>query len=205
MTKKNISITTNSKKNKNIPENNNPVEKSIGKDADVSMPTLWGSPQKWIKQKFMQNIADERKFIVNMQLRAGDWITFQAFPKDNKFTYAGGTYIIDENLKYYNRSAKSYCLNYHQDFSLPIKHEIPVTSIHKAIESTGICEVENSTNPSALTKVLEAKLGEGIAKASQLPDFIKQMRMLVTIGAVSSVVHLVLFVIKSGMLKQISI
>jgi len=121
----------------------------------------------------------------------------------NYFKYLGGTYIIDDTLAYDNISSKFLMLDYHQDFCLPIKREIKWNDIQDAIEASGRYEIESSTNPSALTKILEADIGGGVARASSMPDFIKQMKLFVIIAALSSTAMLLLFMIKSGMLNSI--
>ena len=172
---------------------------------DLTKKKLIQTNVKTIKNVAMSKLYPERKFIINMELMNGDFTTFQVFTKKNYFKYLDGTYLIDSALKYYNLGAKAWCLDYHQGLAIPVKKQIPVDDIKTAIEQSGLYEIENSTNPSALTKLLEANLGEGIANSSQMPDFIKKMQLLLIVTCLSSVAMLVLYVIKSGMLQQINI
>jgi len=172
---------------------------------DVTKKKLIQTNLKTIKNLAMNKLYPERKFIINMELNNGDFITFQVFTKKQYFKYMDGTYLIDAGLKYYNLGAKAWCLDYHQALATPIRRKIPVDDIKTAIEQSGLYEIENSTNPSALTKLLEANLGEGIANSSQMPDFFKRQQMLIVVSALASVAMLVLYVIKSGMLNQINV
>ena len=158
---------------------------------------------KGTKNRLLSNLFKNKTFIANFQLRNGKHTTVLIRASKNYFKYLNGTYIIDDTLAYDNISSKFLMLDYHQDFCLPIQRNIIWHDIQDAIENSGIYEIENSTNPSALTKILEADIGGGVARASAMPDFIKQMRLLVIIAAVSSTVLLLLFMIKSGMLNSV--
>ena len=183
----------------------NPALIDLTKKQGSIAKRLMQTNVKTIKNIAMNKLYPERKFIINMELMNGDFTTFQIFTKKNYFKYLEGSYLIDSSLKYYNLGAKAWCLDYHQGLALPVKKQIPVDDIKTAIEQSGLYEIENSTNPSALTKLLEANLGEGIAKSSQMPDFFKKIYLIVVVGTLSSVAMLVLYVIKSGMLQQINI
>ena len=158
---------------------------------------------KGVKNRLLSNAFKNKTFIANFQLRNGKHTTVLIRASKNYFKYLNGTYIIDDTLAYDNISSKFLMLDYHQDFCLPIQRSIIWHDIQDAIENSGIYEIENSTNPSALTKILEADIGGGVARASAMPDFIKQMRLLVIIAAVSSTIMLLLFMIKSGMLNSV--
>jgi len=160
---------------------------------------------KGFKNRLLSNAFKDKTFVINMQLRNGKHKTMLVRTKKNYFKYQEGTYIIDDSLAYDNISSKFLMLDYHQDFVLPIKRSIEWKEIQEAIESSGLYEIENSTNPSALTKLLEADIGGGVARASAMPDFIKQMRLLVIIAAASSLILLILFVFKTGMLSGVKI
>jgi len=158
---------------------------------------------KGMKNRLLSNAFKNKTFIANFCLRNGKHTTVLVRSTKNYFKYLGGTYIIDDTLAYDNISSKFLMLDYHQDFCLPIKREIKWNDIQDAIEASGRYEIESSTNPSALTKILEADIGGGVARASSMPDFIKQMKLFVIIAALSSTAMLLLFMIKSGMLNSI--
>jgi hypothetical protein len=158
-----------------------------------------------IKNALKIRLAKTKIFLINMELRNGKHRSFLIKTKKQYFRYEGGTYIIDTNLMYDNVDSKFYCLDYHQDFCLPIQRKINYREVQDAIDASRQYEVESSTNPAVLTKILEANVGEGVAKSSQIPDFIKQMKLLLIIGTMSSIIMLLLFVFKTGMLKGVKI
>ena len=178
------------------------------KEHDMTNPkNIKGIPltMQGIKNKVRTKFANTKTFLINMELRNGKHRTFLVTTKKQYFNYLGGSYIIDVNLMYDNVDSKYYCLDYHQDFALPILRKLHFKEVQEAIESSRTYEIENATNPTLLARVLEANMGEGVAKASQIPDFIKQMKLLLIIGTISSVIMLLLFVFKTGMLKGMKI
>lgn len=181
---------------------------AVIKEYNLAIPKqIKGIPYdiKSIKNRMRERFFAKKTFLINMQLRNGRHTTFMVSTKNQYFKYMGAAYIIDTNLMYDNLSARHYCLDYHQDFALPIQRKINFKEVQEAIEASGMYDIESSTNPTALAKILEANMGEGVAKASAVPDFIKQMKLLLIIGTMASVILLLLFVFKTGMLQGVKI
>lgn len=182
--------------------------KDVIKEYNLAVPKqIKGIPYEInsIKNRLKEKFLKKRTFLINMELRNGKHTTFLITTKNQYFKYMGSIYVIDTELMYDNINAKHYSLDYHQDFALPIKREIKFKEVQEAIEASELYDVESSTNPSALAKILEANMGEGVAKASSIPDFIKQMKLLLIIGTISSVAMLIIFVFKTGMLSGVKI
>ena len=180
----------------------------IIKDFDFAVPrTIKGIPIDMLslRNRLLEKYQKKKTFLINMQLRNGKFTTFLIITKNQYFKYMGSTYVIDSSLSYDNINSRHYCLDYHQDFCLPIKRDFNWKEIQDGIEASRAYEIEASTNPSALTKIIEANMGEGVAKSSQIPDFIKQMKLLLIIGTMASVGMLILFVFKTGMLQGVKI
>lgn len=160
-----------------------------------------GQIKNWLIMRFYS----EEAMLINMELRNGMFTSFMIRTKDTSFEYAGGTYLIDNELKYYHLDAGLYALDYHQDFALPIRKTIPLNEISKAVSASGVSDVEVSTNPIVLRKFIESKLAEGIMKSQQIDEYLRQMKMLIIITMVASVAMVLLFIAKTGMLQGIRI
>lgn len=157
--------------------------------------------KNWIKEKFFP----AKSVLINMELLNGFHRFFLVKEKENGFKFSGKFYIFDNELKYYCFDSKLWCYDYHQNFCMPIKRKIPVTDVIKTIEESSITEVEYATNPSTLERFITSKIAEGIMKGQQIDEFFKRISMLVIIILIISVIHLCLFLFKTGMLQSIKI
>lgn len=158
----------------------------------------------WIR-KFKSNVFLDRTIIVNMELNNGFRKMFMVVEKNQGFRYKGGSYVFDNESKYYLVDAKMWCYDFHESFTMPIKRHIPVAEIRKLIENTNITEVENSTNPATLDRFLKAKIAEGIMKGQQLDIVLKQLKLIGIITMVTTVLLTILFVFKTGMLESVKL
>jgi hypothetical protein len=152
-----------------------------------------------IKDKF----RPECTFLIRMELRTGDHTEFKINVKEPFYKHLGGTYLIDESLKYYVLSSKCYALDYHQDCCLPIKRAINVKQINEAMKLSSSIECGSSTNPSTLDQFVESKIAEGVMKAQAVDEFLKTLKIMVIIVLIVSLIHFLLFIKASGILKNI--
>jgi len=181
-------------------------EPKIETPVDVELEE--GKPKKMIKgikDVLLDKKFPDRTMLINMELRNGMHRTFMICTKKDNFNFMGGTYLIDTNLKYYLIDSKIWCLDYHQDFTLPIKRQIPIAEVQKAVEASGICEVESATNPATLENFIKAKVAEGVMKGQAIDEFLKAIRLMLIITCVAVLIHLALFVFKTGMLQGVKI
>lgn len=140
-----------------------------------------------------------------MELNNGDTIEFIADAGKSSFNYRAKTYIIDEHLKYFKASARLYFLDYHENFTLPIKRKIPLKDIQKSMTSEKYSQ-ENifyATNPKTLENFLTSSTIEKILSGAQLDAWLRQMRLMIIIILIISVLHMVLFAVKTGMFSNI--
>jgi hypothetical protein len=158
-----------------------------------------------LKQWYIAKYHQDERMLINMELRNGDHTSFIIRTKSSSFTFKSGEYVLDNELKYYHIDSSMYGLDYHQDFALPIKRIIPLNDIGKAVSLSGLSNIEYSTNPSVLSKFVTSKISEGIMKGQMIDEYLKQMKLILVITMVSSLLMLLLFVLKSGMLKGIRI
>ena len=154
-------------------------------------------------EKVKDRIWPERTFLIRMEMRSGDHTEFKKTIKESFFKYLGGTYLVDESLKYYVISSKCYALDYHQDCCLPIKRRIDVKKIKETINMSGSLECGASTNPSTLDQFVESKIAEGVMKAQAVDEFLKGIKIMIIIILILGVIHFLLFIKASGMFSNI--
>lgn len=161
----------------------------------------WG---KRIWNKFRRNRNPELVVGINMELLNGSHITFMVLQKPDGFKYKGRRYLFDNDSKYYNASCKEYFFDYHESYTLPVKRHIPMTNIIKTLKSVNLNQIEYSSNPSTLERFITSKIAEGIMRGQQLDEFLKKVFVVLIICAFASLLHLILFMHKTGMLNQIT-
>ncbi len=160
---------------------------------------------KYWKAHLLERMHPETTALISMELMNGFHRLFVVKEKDEGFQYRGKKYLFDNEAKYYIIDSKLWCYDYHENFTLPIKRKIPLTHIKKSLEHSNISEVEYATNPSTLERFTISKIAEGIMKGQAIDEFMKQIRLLLIIAMVTAVIHLALFMFKSGMLQSIKI
>lgn len=160
---------------------------------------------KYWRAHLLERMNPETTALISMELLNGFHRLFIVKEKDEGFQYRGKKYLFDNEAKYYIIDTKLWCYDFHENFTLPIKRKIPLTHIKKSIEHSNISEVEYATNPSTLERFTISKIAEGIMKGQAIDEFMKQIRLLLIIAMVTAVIHLALFMFKSGMLQSIKI
>lgn len=177
------------------------------KPVNLTKPKfILGIPRwKFIRNKLLENQFPSRKLTINMELRNGRHRTIQIHPKNSTFKFQGSMYVIDHNLAYDNIDCKTLMLDYHQDFCLPLKRCFNLKDIQDAIDEMGNYEIETATNPAVLRKLVEADIGGNIAKAVGLPDALRKLLWLGAISAIGIIIMIIIFVIKTGMLKDVHV
>lgn len=142
--------------------------------------------------------------LINMELMNGFHLSFQVTENEEGFNYRNKKYLFDNESKYYNLDVKLWCYDFHEMFSIPVKRTIPVLAIQNSIQSSKITEIEHATNPATLERFAVSKIAEGIMRGAQMDDFFKFIRMMLIAIGVGVYLHLILFIIKSGMLQQVT-
>ncbi len=155
--------------------------------------------------KIKDDLNPSESLLINMELRNGFHQTFMIQHSEPFFHFQGGTYIIDASLKYYNISSRLYMLDYHQDFCMPVKREWNIDRLKKAIKFSNITEIDLAINPMNVESFIEGKVVEGMVRGQQIVEELKKYFLLLIINALFSGIHLVLFVVKTGMLNGVKI
>ena len=162
------------------------------------------SMKRW-KNMLKDKLFASKTVLVNFELINGFHKMFIVIEKDDGFKYNGKKYLFDTQSKYFVIDAKLWCYDYHEELTLPIKRIIPVNDIKKAVELSGVTEVENAINPSTLERFIKARIAEGIMRGQQLDEVLKQLKLIGIISMMSSLILLVLFLFKTGMLQSVKI
>lgn len=181
-----------------------------GKEAEILHPYSYVEHIKGFSFKaFKQRWILKRKtpIGITMELNNGDYIQFLADAGKSDFKYRGKTYIIDENLKYFMSSSRLYFIDYHENFTLPIKRKIPLKEIQKSMTSEKYSQenIYYATNPKTLENFLTSSTIEKILSGAKLDEWLRQMRLMIIIILIVAVLHMVLFAVKSGMLAKVKI
>jgi hypothetical protein len=157
-----------------------------------------------IKRKHMLDLKgylDERKdkknpgqsFMVNMELRNGMHTHFLVMLAGGFFDYEDGRYIIDDNYKYYDVSSKIYCLDYHQDCSIPLKRRFNMLDVYRALEGAEDADTETAINPKSLKIFMESDIIQKVMRGAEMENWIKFVKlMLIILTVISSVMLLLL-------------
>ena len=157
------------------------------------------------KRIIMDKLSPQKTMLIRMELRTGMHDEFMITSNTDSFKYLGSTYILDGEQKYFVASSKCYAMDYHQDFSLPIKRKIPVEDIKKTIQAMRIVDVENATNPATLKAFIESKVIQQVMKGQQMDEIFKKIMLWLIVSALASLIHLILYMVKSGMLNNVKI
>lgn len=121
------------------------------------------------------------------------------------FVWNKKRYVFDIQNRYYNIDSNLWCYDYHEDFTLPLKRQIPVNDIKKAIEaSRGITEVEYSFNPSVLDRFIMSEIAQAIIRGASLGALFKLLVILVVIVMFIVAGDLILAVYSSGIIESFS-
>lgn len=176
-----------------------------------------------------EKMRPEKTILVNMELLNGFHRLFLVTENDEGFKYRGNKYLFDNEAKYYLIDSKLWCYDYHEKFTLPVKRNIiidpkkrktleikeeyglpirrriPLTTIKTSLEQSGMTEVEYATNPSTLERFTISKIAEGIMKGQALDEVFKFLKMMLILAVVGIYIHLVLYLFKSGALQAVKI
>ena len=160
---------------------------------------------RYYKQWYVKKNTPSTQLFIQMELRTGKWdFFFIDIGKGSSFNYLGGEYIIDSDLKSYVTSLNLFSLRYHQDLCTPIKQIIPVKEINEAITSSGTLDIENATNPITLRNFVVSDVIKDVIQSGGIHTCLKTMQLLMIIAVIVGVLHFFVYVMKSGILKEIT-
>ncbi len=167
--------------------------------------------KKWLivlKDFILNRWFVNKILLIDMELTNGFHTTFLvAKKKDNSFKFNGKRFILtdDPELKYYNLSAKCWCLCYHEDFSLPYRKKVNLIKMKNSIISSDRLWVTTACNSLELESYTDSKVTEAMLKGGRILKEIKQFKFFLLALLVVTMVTLFIIVQTSGILKQLNV
>ncbi|GAG26207.1 unnamed protein product, partial [marine sediment metagenome] len=140
----------------------------------------------------------EHTLLINMELRNGFHRLFMVSIKGNKFKYDNGTYVIDDEFKYYDLGARTYCLDYHQDLSFPIRRKIDINKIKALVSQEGITDVDTAINPLTLKQFIESEVIQKVMRGADMDQVFKFLKAVLIYVAIITTTMLLLYIQSSG-------
>ena len=155
-----------------------------------------------IPEKIKRFFNLKRAIIINMETTPGDYDTFYAYPEDNSFIWRNRSYIIDNTCKYYNRRFKSWCLDYHEEFTLPIQRKIDIEKIKKSMLTSGVTDVDHAFNPTSLRLFMTSDVIQKVIKGADIDKVMNFIKMLLIIILIIAAVNCLITIQASGILSN---
>lgn len=152
----------------------------------------------WVKRKVT------KQAMIHMELANGLYRTRIIAIESGNFKIGNNTYLIDDQSKHYNVDMKMYEYFYHESFSLPIKQKFPLTDVKLALEKSGLTEVIYATNPKTLQEFLVSRVAEGIMAGASEDANWKQVKLMLGITMVSTIILLIYILFKTGFFDSAS-
>ena len=157
------------------------------------------------KDKFLMRFRKGKTIICNFELLNGFHTTTILQIDTDKVWFKGKPYLIDDALKYFHLGMKSYCLDYHEGFSIPIQRKLPVDIISQTISSLNIGNISYATNPTTLKTFQINEVIKSAIQSASITDFFRSIRLMTFIGAIASILVLLLVAHGQGLFASLGI
>lgn len=155
---------------------------------------------KGIWREFRNKHFPEQVYLINMELRNGFFAQFMITTKTETFRYMGGEYLIDDDLKYYNVSARMWSLDYHQDLVMAIRRKVDVNTLKKAIQHKGITDIDTATNPFSLREFIKSEVIQKVLKGADLDAVFRFMKNMLILNVAGTAVLIILILRSMGII-----
>lgn len=167
-------------------------------DPEYQDVSIWSNPVKWWQyRKIVQDIRN--RLLINMELSNGEHDHFFVNADNEHFVLINSkktpcAYIIDHKLKYYDVSAKTYCLDYHENFALPFKRRLPIDKFRTMLE-TESSDVAYATNPINLKRFMQSDIITKIMRGDDIEEVIKKLSlyMFIIMGGIALIILYLLY------------
>ncbi len=153
----------------------------------------------WSQRTVLANV--ENRMLVNMELESGDHTQFYVTVAGESFVWKKKRYVIDHMYKYYMISAKTYALDYHENFSLPIKRTVPIKDLRKAVGTNKSMNILHATNPENLERFMNSDLIKKIIQGGSIEELISGLKTWLIVIAVGVAIVLFITLKISGYIK----
>lgn len=174
-------------------KNNSEIISTIQKHLKIRYYEKIKKKTLWEKIKgFFSNPND---FLVHMKLRNGDKVHFIADAKQLYIFFESGAYLVDQTCMEWNKTAKMYECFYHQDYSMPIKIDVPVNELVQNMEKTEDEDIVLESNPYVLRKFITGEFVQKAAQGSEILNDIGWIKTMQTIHTIAFLICIVLLII----------
>lgn len=184
--------------NKPLPELPSKTKEYFPLDANLM------NPISHIK-KITHSLKRTQALLVVMEMSTGFIEIFYVYPKNESFTYKGGTYYVEDEFKKFIPTLNVYALMYHQELSPPIQFKINVSELKRDIVGAGYTNIDMAMNPKSLMYFIKSQIVQAISKGAMLDAFFRFMRLIAIITLLIVIIHFVMFAQVSGLLDNLGI
>ena len=182
----------------------------VKKKKGIKLNKKWFTGSRQSRTKC--NLTNKRRFwkfkfknpsvliLANMQLNTGDYESAIVRVQGKSFILYGKRYLVDDEKLYFNRTFKMWCLNYHEDLSIPVKkthaflpvdENIPAQEIKKELESTKI-DVVNNINPKVLQDFTTSEVIQKVFQGQEMEGLFHFLKIMMILNLVASAGAIVL-------------
>jgi len=160
---------------------------------------------KALKAKLTDKFLPTKTMLIHMELRNGFHTQFLVVINNSTFKFQKGEYIVDDELKYYDVDAKLWCLDYHQDFPVPIARRIHVNKLKKVIRGAGITDIDTAFNPATLRQFIESEVIQKVMKGQEMDAVFKFLKFTTITTLILSLITVLILVQTTGLLSNLQL
>lgn len=205
---KQTSLKTKSKKKENtkssLEVNKQPLNENHKQTIiDFNVLKNTGIDSTKIKAKVKNYFQPQKSFLIHMELANGKHKQMIVFLNDDYFEWNGKTYIVDEKFKYEDISANKWCLDYHENLSIPIQRRLDIIQIQDNLFKLGA--THEAINPRNLARFIKSKVIEMLMQGGAMENLFKFLKLVGIISAVSSTAVLLITLNNMGVFSQLGI
>jgi hypothetical protein len=113
----------------------------------------------------------------------------------NSFIWEKNTYMVDINTRYYSVQGKCFCLDYHEQYTLPIKRAIPIKDIRNQI-TNAYPQISFASDPNLLKLFVESDVIKKILQGSAIEDMFNLFKILMFVNLIIGFITLMVVIFK---------
>ena len=153
-----------------------------------------------IKNKLTNQYNQLNSILVNMQMTNGEYVQFVAkINKNLGFSYNNGYYLDDDNMQYYNSSAKMCALDYHQELCFQIKRTINIIEIKDNVLISEDVKLVTAINPVSRNFFMESEVIQKVLAGGVIEESIKFQKIMIIVNLAVGCINTLLLLNVSGL------
>jgi hypothetical protein len=170
----------------------------IPHDPEYQDVKMLANPLKWWRYRtIVQDVKN--RLLINMELSNGEHDHFFVNADNEHFILTNSkktqtAYVIDHKLKYYDVTAKAYCLDYHENFALPFKRRLPIDKFRTMLEAE-TSDIAYATNPVNLRRFMQSDIITKILRGDDIEEVIRKLKLylFIIMGGVAVIILYLLY------------